>query len=82
MSLSRSAPAATASVATSARQVSIEITTSGNAARTAAMVSTVRRISSATSTSAPGPALTPPMSMMAAPSATARSTARRALSAA
>ena len=47
----------------------------GSAARTAATKSTVRRISSATSTSSPGPALTPPMSTMSAPSATTRSTA-------
>jgi hypothetical protein len=67
-------------VATAARQVSIEMTTSGKPARTAATVATVRRISSAASTSSPGPALTPPMSMMSAPSATARSTARRAAS--
>ena len=80
VSLSRSAPAGTASRATSARQVSIEITTSGNSARTAAMVETVRRISSAGSTVSPGPALTPPMSMMSAPSATACSTARSAAS--
>ena len=46
------------------------------------MVATVRRISSATSTSAPGPAFTPPMSMISAPSSTARSTARSALSSA
>lgn len=80
VSLSRSAPAAIASTATSARQVSMEITTSGKAARTAAMVPTVRRISSITSTSSPGPAFTPPMSMISAPSVTARSTARSALS--
>ena len=81
VSLTRSAPAATASAATSARQVSIEMTTSGKRRRTAATVGTVRRISSAASTSAPGPALTPPMSMMSAPSATAASTARSAASA-
>ena len=44
---------------------------SGKRSRTAATVETVRRISSAASTSSPGPAFTPPMSMMSAPSATA-----------
>ncbi len=82
VSLIRSAPAATASVATSARQVSMEITVSGKAARTVATVATVRAISSAGSTWSPGPAFTPPMSMMSAPSCTAASTARSAASAA
>ncbi|MDH6225140.1 hypothetical protein M2169_002110 [Streptomyces sp. MJP52] len=50
------------------------ITTSGNRRRTSATKPTVRRASSSALTSSPGPAFTPPMSMMAAPSATARST--------
>ncbi len=82
VSLIRSAPAAIASRATSARQVSIEITTSGNRSRTAATVGTLRRSSSLASTVAPGPAFTPPMSMMSAPSVIACSTARSAASSA
>ena len=58
-SLTTSAPAASASRATDARQVSIEIGSVGWAARIAATRSTVRRISSAASTSSPGRGLDP-----------------------
>ena len=47
------------------------ITTPGWRSRTAATSPATRRISSATLTSSPSPAFTPPMSMMPAPSATA-----------
>ena len=67
-SLSRSAPASQQTRPTSCRQVSTLITRSGCRARTSATKPTVRRISSAASTSAPGPAFTPPMSTMSAPS--------------
>lgn len=68
--------------ATSARHVSMEMTTSGKRSRTLTTVGSVRRSSSAASTVLPGPAFTPPMSMMSAPSATAASTARSAASSA
>lgn len=73
-SFSTSAPAAQTASPTSCRQVSTLITTSGWRRRTSATKPTVRRTSSAASTCSPGPALTPPMSMIAAPSATACST--------
>lgn len=73
-SLRTSAPASHTASPTSCRQVSTLITTSGWRRRTSATKSTVRRASSAASTCSPGPALTPPMSMIAAPSAIACST--------
>ena len=76
-SFSRSAPASHTASPTSARQVSTLITTSGMRRRTSATKPTVRRISSCAVTSSPGPAFTPPMSMIAAPSATACCHARR-----
>ena len=72
VSLIRSAPASQACTATGERQVSTLITRSGKAPRTRAMNGTTRRISSATSTTGPTPAFTPPMSTMSAPSSTAR----------
>ncbi|MGC0349650.1 hypothetical protein RKD34_005230 [Streptomyces sp. SAI-218] len=77
-SFSRSAPASHTASPTDARQVSTLMITSGNRRRTSATKPTVRRASSAADTSSPGPALTPPTSMMAAPSATACSTRARA----
>ena len=77
-SFSRSAPASHTASPTSCRQVSTLITTSGNRRRTSATNPTVRRASSAADTSSPGPAFTPPTSMIAAPPATASSTRARA----
>lgn len=77
-SLSRSAPASQTASPTSARQVSTLMITSGKRRRTSATKPTVRRASSSAVTSSPGPAFTPPMSTMAAPSDTARSTRARA----
>src|ERR1700722_19977620 len=71
-SLSRSAPAWATTSPTSARQVSTLITTSGWRSRRAATRPATRSISAAGLTSSPGPARTPPMSRMSAPSATAR----------
>ncbi|SKV22961.1 Uncharacterised protein [Mycobacteroides abscessus subsp. abscessus] len=71
MSLIRSAPAAQAFAATSARQVSTLISKSGWAPRTHSMKGTTRAVSASASTFSPGPALTPPMSTTSAPSATA-----------
>lgn len=73
-SFSTSAPASQTAAPTSCRQVSTLITTSGWRRRTSATKPTVRRASSCAVTSSPGPAFTPPMSMIAAPSATACST--------
>ena len=66
-SLSRSAPAAATAAPTGARQVSTLSTAPGWRSRSAATTGTTRRISSATVTSSPGPALTPPMSRISAP---------------
>src|SRR5215468_6463242 len=79
-SLSRSAPAAATASPTGARQVSTLMTTEGCLARSAATNGTTRRISSATLTSSPGPAFTPPRSRMPAPARTARSAAVSAAS--
>ena len=73
-SLTRSAPAATASRATSERHVSMLMSTSGCRARTSATKPMTRRISSAASITSPGAALMPPMSTMSAPSSTTVST--------
>ncbi len=68
------APASTAARATSARVVSTEIGASIPARRTASITGTTRRICSASSTrAAPGRVDSPPMSSIAAPSASARS---------
>jgi hypothetical protein len=75
MSLPTTAPAANASLATTARHVS---TDSGVSKRrcSASMAGTTRSSSSPAPTSGPGPALTPPTSSTSAPWAT-RSSARR-----
>ncbi len=80
VSLMSSAPAATASRATAPRHVSTETTRCGCLSWTAAMNGTTRSISSATDTSGPSPAFTPPTSTMSAPAATALSTAATAAS--
>ncbi len=69
-----SAPASQTASPTSCRQVSTLITTSGWRRRTSRTKPTVRRASSSADTSSPGPAFTPPTSMIAAPSETACST--------
>ena len=63
-----SAPAAQACLATSARQVSTLMSWSGKVLRNHSMKGTTRAISSAVSTTSPGPAFTPPTSTTSAPS--------------
>ena len=69
MSLPMTAPSRYEARATAARQVSTETGVSKRATRPAT-TGTTRSSSSASVTSGPGPALTPPMSRMSAPSAT------------
>src|SRR5205085_446411 len=76
MSLPTTAPAAYASRATSARQVSTDSGTSMRA-RSASMEGITRSNSSSRPTSGPGPAFTPPTSMMSAPSVTSSSASFR-----
>src|SRR5579872_4436375 len=77
MLLMISAPASTAALATEGLKVSTEMG-SPSEWRTARMTGTTRAVSSSAETGSPGPAFSPPMSMMSAPSpaiSAARSTA-------
>ena len=75
MSLPITAPSANEARATEARQVSTETGASKRATRPVT-TGTTRSSSSASETSGPGPAFTPPMSRMSAPSATSCSARR------